>query len=167
MKVLASVIFTLLISVTCFADAGLYLYPKVERGDGAITIADIAKIEADPETSAQIGGIAIEDKYFSDGYLDRKEIMDLLKGRVAGRISIYGGGVRITATEPAVPEESRIAVVKGNTVRFQVVNSGIRVELTGTAMRDGAVGDVIPVKLKGSAVARGTVVNERVVELAL
>ena len=55
----------------------------------------------------------------------------------------------------------------GSPVRFQVVCSGIRVEQMGTAMKDGAAGDVIPVRLKGSAVGRGVILDERTVELKL
>ena len=169
MKIFYSTIFILFIfTLTCFAELNLYLYPRAESKNGVIVMSDIAKIETDQETAGQIGSIAIDDTFFSDGYLDRKEIMDILKGIVSGRINIYGSGVRVVKADGnAVLHDSRIVVQKGKMVRFQVIHSGIRVELMGTAMHDGAVGDEIPVKLKGSTVSCGRILNERVVELAL
>jgi len=157
-----------LFAPACFAELNLYLYPRVESKKGAITMSDIANIEADKQSAGRIERIGIDESFFSDGYLDRKEIMDILKESIAGPINIYGSGVRVVKVEgDAVVRDSRIVVQKGATVRFQVVNSGILVELKGTAMSDGAVGDEIPVKLKGSTVSRGRIVNERMVRLAL
>ncbi len=153
-----------------FAEVNLYLYPRVEYSSGSIAMSDIANVETDTQSAGRIEGIRIDESFFADGYLDRKEIMEILKDSFEGTINIYGSGVRVVKAEgnAAVGEgDSRIVVKKGALVRFQVVNSGIRVELTGTAMRDGAVGDEIPVKLRGSAVSRGRIVNERVVRLAL
>jgi hypothetical protein len=169
MNIFCSTIFFLFIfTLTCFAELNLYLYPRAESKNGVIAMSDIAKIETDLETAAQIGSIGIDDSFFSDGYLDRKEIMDILKDTIAGRINIYGSGVRVVKVDSdAAPHDSRIVVQKGKMVRFQVINAGIRVELMGTAIHDGAVGDEIPVKLKGSTVSRGRILNERMVELAL
>jgi hypothetical protein len=169
MKIFLIVISSIfLFTPACFAELNLYLYPRVEYKKGAITVSDIANIETDIQSAGLIESIGIDESFFSDGYLDRKEIMDILKDSFAGPINIYGSGVRVVkAEEDAAVRDSRIVVQKGSIVRFQVVNSGIRVELKGTAMGDGAVGDEIPVKLKGSTVSRGRIVNERVVRLAL
>jgi hypothetical protein len=165
MKIFGSVISLIfLCAPACFAEMNLYLYPRAECNKGAIVMSDIGKIETDIQSAERIKRIGIDSSFFTDGYLDRKEIMDILKDSVAGPIHIYGSGVRVV--EAAV-SDSRVVVQKGAMVRFQVVNAGIRVELTGTAMGDGTVGDEIPVKLKGSTVTRGRIVNERVVELAL
>lgn len=157
-----------LLATACFAEVNLYLYPRAEWRKGSISMSDIANIEADAQSAVGIGSIGIQESFFSDGYLDMKEIMDILKNSVDGPINIYGSGVRVVrAEEHAAAPDSSIVVQKGAMVRFQVVNSVVTVECTGTAMSDGAVGDEIPVKLKGSIVSRGRVVNERVVRLAL
>lgn len=168
MRIFFPALVLLMVATASFAEVNLYLYPRVDRGKKALTLSAIGTIEGDAETVARINSICIDDGLLSDGYLDQKEIMDLIRARVEGRINIYGSGVRVSINETgAVPGETRIVVHKGKTIRFQVVNSLIRVEQTGTAMQDGAVGDEIPVKLKGSAVSRGRILNERVVELAL
>jgi hypothetical protein len=169
MKAFLGVIVTIFFCTpACFAELNLYLYPRVEYKAGSVSMSDIANIETDTGPAGRIEGIRIDESFFSDGYLDRKEITDILKGCFDGPFNIYGSGVRVVkAMGDAAVRDSRAVVRKGAVVRFQVVNSVIRVELTGTAMGDGAVGDEIPVKLKGSAVSRGRIINERVVRLAL
>jgi hypothetical protein len=168
MKTLCAAIFMILTAAACFADVSLYLFPSATRENGGAVMADMATIEADPETAERIGKTEIADTYLADGYLDRKEIMEILRGSGAGRISIYGNGVRVRMPETAgAPGERRIVVRKGSSVRFQVVNACVRVEMTGTALADGAVGEVIQVKLRGPAVSRGRVLNEKTVELVL
>jgi hypothetical protein len=169
MKAIFSAMFVLILFTAAqAAEAKLYLYPRVEGGQNGISISDIAKVDADADTAARIGGIGIAGELYADGYLDRKEIIGIIKERVDGRINVYGSGVRIVKRDlPAASDEPRIIVKKGSPVRFQVVNACIRVEQTGTAMQDGAAGDVIQVKLKGAAVSRGVILNERTVELIL
>jgi hypothetical protein len=167
-----TLLFTLLLTAACavsaYADASLYLYPRAHLKAGGLSFSDVAIIEADQETSARIGGAPVDGGLIADGYLDESEIRQALAGLVAGRLSIYGTGVRVAdGAKPAALGNAAVAVKKGAQVRFHVKNSRIRVEMTGTALQDGAVGDVIPVKLKGSAVSRGTVLNERNIELEL
>lgn len=167
MKVFLSIILLVAAATASWADLSIYLFPRVERGRGSLVLSDLGTIEGNAAASG-IGSIVIEDGIFADGYVDRKEIVDLVRPHVEGRINVYGSGVLVHAGEaaPAV-EERRIVVRKGSAVRFQVVNSVVRVGQMGTALQDGAVGDEIPVKLKGSAVSRGRIVSERVVELVL
>lgn len=162
------IIFFMALSVPCFADADIFLYPRVTRSSGEIVLSDIAKIEADAGTAIRIGGIVVDGNSVDDGYLDRKEVMDILGESGVDRVNVYGSGVRVFRTAISEPEAvSPVVVKRGKPVLFQVVSSRMRVELMGTAMLDGAVGDIIPVKLKGTAVSRGRILNDRVVELAL
>lgn len=151
------------------AEVGLYLYPKAERGNAPLTISDIAQVETDGETASRVGAVGIDDALYADGYLDSKEISDCIREHAGGRITVYGSGVRIvrTAGVTLAAEAPRRIVRAGSPVRFQVVNARITVERAGTAMQDGAAGDMIPVKLKGATVVRGVILNERTVELKL
>jgi hypothetical protein len=152
---------------TCLADATLYLYPRVDAAP-EIPLSQIASIEGDAETVARIKDVRVDEHFFSDGYLDRKELTELLAGKKAGKIRIIGSGVRIVReANDAAGRQREITVKKGDTVRFQVVNSSIRIEIFGIAMQNGVPGDVIPVKLKGSKVVHGKVLNERTVGLEL
>lgn len=168
MRVLWCTLLLLLAATASYAEASLYLYPKVERGERQLVLSDLGALDGDAATLSRIGAVAVDDALVADGVIDRKEILDLVKSALNERITIYGNGVRVrTGEAAAVREEPRVVVHKGARVRFQVVNANVRAEQSGTAMEEGAVGDVIPVKLKGSAVSRGRIVNERVVELAL
>jgi len=150
-----------------WADVSLYLYPRINYTSN-VMFSHIAIIEGDTAAVEKIKTLSIDENFFSNGYLDKKDIMNILKDTIAGKINIYGSGVRITKLDSnADSQSSQKFIKKGDTVRFQVVSSRIRIELPGTAMKDGAPGDVIPVKLKGSKVASGTILNERVVELRL
>ncbi|MBN1497525.1 MAG: flagella basal body P-ring formation protein FlgA [Spirochaetes bacterium] len=166
---LCAIFVTLLCGAAVAADVGLYLYPRAERGDRALAIADIANIEADAVTKAGVGSIVIDDALYADGYLDRSEIIGIIEEHAGGSIAVYGSGVRVVraAADPETAGGRRHVVKSGSPVRFQVVCSGVRVEQMGTAMQDGAAGDVIPVRLKGSAVGRGVILDERTVELKL
>jgi hypothetical protein len=168
MKILAALSFLLLFfSRSGFADINLFLYPRVNYAD-RLTLLNIASIECDLETMAKIMDMAIDETFISDGYLDRKEIIYILKDKVAGTVNIYGNGVRILKADQAVvPQSLQSHVKRGDRVRFNVVNSHIRVEVSGIAMKDGVPGDVIPVKLRGQKIADGILLNERIVELKL
>jgi hypothetical protein len=155
-------------ATAAYADASLYLYPRAELKAGGIAFSDVAIIQSDPATAEKIRGAVVGDALIADGYLDESEIRQALAGLVEGRLSIYGTGVRVAgAPKGAAAEAAPAAVKKGAPVRFHVIHSGISVEMAGTALRDGSVGDVIPVKLKGNAVSNGTIINEHVVELQL
>ncbi len=155
-------------AVSAYADASLYLYPRAELKAGGLSFSDVAIIESDIETSVRIRGAVIDGGLIADGYLDESEIRGALAGIVAGRLSIYGTGVRVAdGAKVKVQEKADAVVKKGAQVRFHVKHSSVRVEMTGTALQNGAVGEVIPVRLKGSTVSRGTVVNERTIELEL
>lgn len=170
MKGCCVVIFLTALYAPCFAGGDIFLYPRVEGSKGGMVFADIAKIEADAGTAIRIGGIIVDGARTGDGYIDRKEVMDILKESGVEDVSVYGSGVRVLCAEPedrkSVSPES-VVVKRGKPVRFQVVSPRMRVEVAGTAMQDGAVGDLIQVKLKGTAVSRGRILNDRVVELAL
>ena len=169
MKTLYSaVIVVVFFTGAAFADVSIYLYPRVGQKPGGLVLSDIAEIDADTDTVAAISEIGIDARLALDGYLDRREIIHVLADRVRGRVNVYGSGVRVA--DPggeSATGSSRIMVKKGETVRFQVVNACVKVEIIGTAMKDGAAGDVIPVKLRGSTVTSGKILNEKIVELEL
>jgi len=150
-----------------WADVSLYLYPRINYATN-VMLSNIAIIEGDTETVERIKNLSIDENFYSNGYLYKRDIVKMLKDTIAGKINIYGSGVRIIKLDSSAETlSSQKFIKKGDTVRFQVVSSRIRIELLGTAMKDGAPGDVIPVKLKGSKVASGKILNERVVELRL
>lgn len=161
----AAIVFMTAVAAQARAEASLFLFPTVAMKEQGIAISDVAMIEADKTTAERIRGIIIPANMCADGFLDRKEIASLCLTNGIRDVRIYGTGVRVgiaSETEPA-----RSAVKKGKHVRFRVLNGRIAVELTGTSLEDGAVGDWIQVKVRGSNVSRGRVVDEHTVEHAL
>ena len=168
MKLTAALIMVLAAAGACFADVNIYLYSRADAKPGGLVLSDVALIDGDADAAELVRGIPVDDSLRSDGYLDRKEIIELVKSKVAGRITVYGGGVRVARTEGGGPSSTAaVAVKKGSAVRFQVVNSSVRVEVAGTALKDGNPGDAIPVKLAGRKTVTGTIINEKTVELEL
>jgi hypothetical protein len=149
------------------ADVSLYLYPRINYS-AKVLFSQIGMIEGDPDSVERIKGLQIDENFITGGYLDKRDIMKILKENIEDKINIYGSGVRIIKQDMihAAPA-ARITVKKGDIVRFQVVNSLIRIEMQGTAMKDGALGEVIPVRLKGTATSSGKILSERIVELVL
>jgi len=165
MRWFAAIVFVTAVAAQARAEASLFLFPTVTMKEQGITISNIAIIDADETTAERIRGIIVPADMCADGYLDRKEIVALCLANEAGDVRIYGTGVRVAAASEA--QRVRAAVKKGKQVRFRVLNGRVAVELTGTSLEDGAVGDWIQVKVRGSNVSRGRVVDERTVEHAL
>jgi hypothetical protein len=167
MRILFALILVLASAGTCFAEINIYLYSRVSANRDLV-LSDAALVEGDEETAGIVRSIPVDDSLLSDGYLDRKEIMELVKSRAGGRINVYGTGVRVIRQEGEGPSTSTAVLVKkGAPVRFQVVNSNVRIEMAGIALRDGNQGDLIPVKLAGRKSAAGKIVDEKTVELNL
>ena len=165
MKWFAAIVFVTAVAAHARAEASLFLFPTVRMKEQGIAISDVAIIEADGATAERIRGIIVPADLYADGYLDQKEIASLCLANETGDVRIYGTGVRVAVASEA--QRARTAVKKGKQVRFRVLNGPIAVEHTGTSLEDGAVGDWIQVKLRGSHVSRGRVVDERTVEYAL
>ncbi len=168
MKRLAAILILLVgMAGAARADISLYLYPRVNCQE-KLFVSHICMIEGDPETVERVKGLQIDDALISNGYLDKQDIIKLLKENISERINIYGSGVRIIKQDGnAAASVKKTTIRKGDIVRFQVANSLIRVEIQGIAMKDGALGEVIPVRLRGSKTASGKILSERIVELEL
>lgn len=167
MRILFALILVLAAVGTCFAEINIYLYSRVSA-NRELVISDAALVEGDEETAGIVRSIPVDESLLSDGYLDRTEIIELVKSRAGGRINVYGTGARVVRSEGEAPSTTTAALVKkGAPVRFQVVNSNIRVEIAGIALKDGNQGDLIPVKLAGRKSAAGRIVSEKIVELNL
>lgn len=168
-RLFLAILFMLTAAGTAFpSEVELYLIPRAERGEADLLISDIAMIKGSGESAARIGSLAIEPQLHADGYLDRSDITEALRAGGAEKVRIHGAGVRVVSPGgEGVPARSAPVVRRGAAVTFRAVRGNVIVEIKGTAMGDGAEGEIIPVQVKGKTVSRGRVVDERTVELAL
>ncbi len=146
-------------SVLGAMEASIYLVPRVALGGGPLELRDIARIEVRDGDREALGAITIDGALYADGYVDRREISDLVKARFQGTVMIFGGGVAVAGARQ-VPEESRdsaMAIRKGEKVRYSVHRGGVRIEINGVAMEDGVEGDEVRVKLHTNKIVPGKV----------
>ncbi len=168
-RLFLAILFTLTAAGSAFpSEVELYLVPRVERGEADLLISDIAMIKGSGESAARIGSLAIDPRFHADGYLDRSDITEALRAGGEEMVRIHGAGVRVASIEGGGAHSRGATVVRrGAVVTFRAVRGNVIVETRGTAMGDGAEGEIIPVQVKGKTVSRGRVVDERTVELAL
>ncbi len=168
-RVFAALILTLPAASSAYAEARVYLIPRVEHAAGGLSLSRIARVETFG-VDKHIGDIFIGEELYEDGRIDRDELTGLIRKHYTGPVSIYGNGVAVNApgdSPMATNTGVNSAVKKGKTVRFVVRRNGISVEAIGQAMGDGRAGDIIPVRLDGGRTVNGTVINSRLVVVRL
>ena len=167
-KILITLIFIFFLSVQAFSDVSIYLFPKVKFSE-EIKLSDIGKIEYKFE-SIDPGELIIDPSMFSDGLIDRKELRSLLMNHFSS-IYIFGTGTRILFEDSNKSQEQIIigdgSISSGADIKIILKNKNIRVLTDGTAMGNGKIGEIIPVKLKNSKVVKGIIIKNKTVEIAL
>jgi hypothetical protein len=162
----------ILLSSALYAELNIYLMPRFDLDESAekksIKLTDISQVDGTPEDIASFKKIIIPAKIYADGYIDRSEVLDFVKSRYTGDVSVYGTSVKINRINPEGEKENELYEVKsGSIVSFIVINNGITVRSQGTAVESGKTGDIIQVKFKKSRTAKGKVVTDKIVELEL
>ncbi|MDY6967287.1 MAG: flagella basal body P-ring formation protein FlgA [Spirochaetota bacterium] len=151
----------------------MFLYPKIHLKKKAATLEDIAVIDCGKESINRFKHIKIPHVLYSDGYLDRKEIRLLIRQSISKPVFIYGNAIKINVNKEVEGEkkdntDDPMNIVKsGERVKIVVINNGIFVELIGTALKQGSIGDEIRVRIKGSKVIHGIVKRGKLVEVTL
>ena len=154
------IILTLIFSsIPASAEIKLILSSRYEiKNTGArVLLGDIAKIEGSTDACQKLNDLIIEPDIYIDGYIDRNEIIELVKSNIDDIFIIYGNAVRIVKNNDAISADIRIIndikdadylVKKGDAANLILVRRGISIELYGKAMNDGKLGDIISVELK-------------------
>ncbi len=156
------------------AEVNVYLVSCVET-EGSLTLGDIARIDSDRETAAKLRALPVKQELYQDGYVDRKELEQLLGSSTTETVFIYGSAVRITQIEKKNPGEETadmaaadaVQIRKGDSVGITFRNRGILVHLSGSAMQDGKIGDEITVRIKGNRTLKGKITDKKMIELAM
>lgn len=125
-------------SQSLFADIRLYLYPRIEKGDEVLSVQDIGGIDCDT-ASDQIKAIEIDSTLYSDGYLDKKEIMSLIKSKTDEPVIIYGNAVRIFPKGGYLAAQNdtdvkKITVSTGQRISLRIIKKGVTLEVPGTVI---------------------------------
>ncbi len=177
-------LFFVLSQANSLADIRMYLFPRVEinlNNEDDLAIADIARIDGDNTDLTKICNIKVKSELYSDGYIDRKELSNLLSSNVNDLFFIYGNAIRVIDKDKFIEEraefaynfiEEEILVRRGERVSLVVIKRGISVELTGRVMKDGKKGEEITVRMKPltgrrSRLVKGIVRSRGLVEVVL
>lgn len=144
--------FIVFIEHTAYCDIRLFLFPKITTDNNDIFLKDVALVEGNNTDIEKIKNTKIKKEIYSDGYIDRKEILSVLKNNTDDNIFIIGNAVRVfnNATNIIYVENqpSEPVIKKGDNVNVIVKKNGISVILRGTAVSDGKIDDEVSVKLE-------------------
>ncbi len=163
----------LLVSVvsSVYADTRIYLIPRVVSPGEELQLGRFARIETSVRGNRETGDILIDKSLYEDGHIGRGELSELLEKHIDGPFTVYGNGVAIVTDREFRRGMSgsgeQVVVKKGKTVRLVVRRNGVAVEVIGEAMRDGRVGEIIPVKIDRSRTVNGTVSSRKLVIVML
>ncbi|HOO72745.1 MAG TPA: flagella basal body P-ring formation protein FlgA [Spirochaetota bacterium] len=143
----------------------IYLHPQV-TGSERLCLRDLADVEGDKEIAETLARTEIGRDLFSDGYIDRGELLRLLSGVEGAAVCIYGSAVRVTG--PAAPENTGADLVRtGKPVTIIVTKNSLRVRFSGTALQSGSLGDPVRVRSGNNTVLEARVVSRDTVEKSL
>ena len=171
--------FIILITIMLFCGAAesaelkLFLLPKITAGEKALTLGDIALVESDSLDAEGIKNLEIDSMMLSDGYVDKKEILTLIKNYTVKRAVIYGSAVHVINYtqdgENWSPEKNDFILNKGDRVQVIVNNGGVSLILKGTAVNEAKFNDIVDVKVEGSRsfskILKGRVAARDIVEV--
>jgi len=150
------------------AEVNLYLLSRVEIKPG-LTLGDVARVEADEACAGKLRPLALPEKIFDDGYIDRSELAALVARSTDETVLIYGNSVRLYASpakiEEPVSETPAFAVRSGEEVSIVLHNRSITLEMPGSVLQDGRMGDLVTVRVKSNKTLKGRVVDDKLVEL--
>jgi len=170
-KFLIITLLLLLSGISVYADIRLYLLPEVEPAKGRLTIKDIARIDCDPAIKKFLEDINISPLIQKDGYIDRREIGKLVRNYTMDLVLIYGNAVKVGRVHDSNYQEPKddenFSIRSGDTLSVIINKNGISIEMPGTALEEGKMGDEILVKIKNSKRIKGIIKGEGIVEVIL
>jgi flagella basal body P-ring formation protein FlgA len=150
------------------AEVNLYLLSRVELKPG-LALGDVARVETDGALAGKLRGITIPEKLFDDGYVDRGELAALVARSTDETVLIYGNSVRLFARPAKIEEPASevpaYSVRSGEEVSMVLHHRSITLEMPGSVLQDGRVGDLVRVRVKNNKILRGRVVDDKLVEL--
>ncbi len=182
-------IITFLIIVTfqysAQAEIKAFLFQRVEidNNQNNLAVSDIAKIEGGSPEIQKINNSIVEDIVYEDGFIDKREIFELIKGITNDVVFIYGNAVSIIKNNSGAiddidyaaennSDESNFIVKRGDRINVIVKKNKINIELTGKALSDGRYGDEIKVRVntfkgKQTRLIKAKILNKEAIEVEI
>lgn len=157
------IFFLVFTSVSLYADVKIYLHSTHDAGSEEITLGEIASIEGPESLISDLKGINISKKIYLDGYIDRKEIVDIVSPLTSEQLYIYGSAVRVVHQTIDDEQFDNVTIKAGSQIKVVAVKKSIKVESYGTALDTGNEGNIINVKMKGQKIVKGRVVSKETV----
>ncbi len=167
------------------AEIKAFLFQRVEidNNQNNLAVADIAKIVGNSAGIQKINDYIVDESVYEDGFIDKREILKLIKGITNDVVFIYGNAVSIIKNHNDVInkmdtaavcdlDESNFIVKRGDRINVIVKKNNINIELTGKALSDGRYGDEIKVRVntfngKQTRLIRAKVLNKEAIEVEI
>jgi len=157
-----------ILSGIVFADIKIFLFHRIESTEDNIALRNVAHVFGNSVSLDEIRGITISEELYSDGYIDRRELGELLRKKTNDSVYIIGNAVRIVRTDLDLELRAEdtcaggVLVRKGEVVNLIVRKKGISIRLIGKAMEDRREGEEINVKMRSSRGRGSKIVKGRV-----
>jgi len=161
---------SLCLPVDAAAGVRIYLHSTASFNGEEALLGKLAAVEGGPADVMKVRETVIPPAMVKDGYFDRSELEELLRGTVSGPLTIYGSAVRVRVSgleESAAGAEKKALVKSGEAVAVRVKKNGVLLECAGSLLGDGNAGDTVEVRIRGSKSLRGRLTGNKTVELEL
>lgn len=142
-------------SVSIFCATKVFLHSKYVMRNEKLFLSDIASFGG---TSVLEMEIPVE--LYKDGFVDRKEILNLLMNHQQGEYMVYGSAVRVL---PVTIENSRdqYYIRKGDTVDILLKRKNIKIKVIGKSLVNAYVGQTIKVEIDNRKLYSGSASSYR------
>jgi hypothetical protein len=155
-------IFLYLVPHSVYAMIKVFLLPRVVHEGKALQVQDVANVTGDLILLDKIKNTVIEPEIYKDGFIERKELFELLKKSTAVSPLIFGSAVRVvpagdSALTPTTDQASReqTFIKKGDTVDVIIRRKNISIEMIGVSMVDATEGETVTVELQNRKQVKG------------
>lgn len=144
-RIILSVSAVFLLTQAAFAEMQIYLFSTAQMTGEELRVKDIAFVDGTEEESGPVKEIALSDVMLRDTYIDRRELSLLLRKHDIKDFSIYGTAVKIVPAAEQLAAQSP-AIRSGDKVKVIVIRKNIKLELSGSALKDAEIGAKVVVR---------------------
>ncbi|MBN1500947.1 MAG: flagella basal body P-ring formation protein FlgA [Spirochaetes bacterium] len=162
MKKLLMVILFLAVSDLCSADFKIFLYSQHKIKSDKLYLKDVASFSRKDIMETEIP-LAV----YEDGFVDKREIMDLVKSVTDETFFIYGSAVRILPDSQVNDVRNQFYVRRGDTVDILIKRKSISIEMIGKVLINARIGQKVNVEVDNKKILNGILKEGKLVEVIL
>ncbi len=166
MKRLTLTIILLFTASAALADVALYLYPSVIAEGSQVRLSSIASIDAGQKDGELAASIIIPAFMYSDGFIDKRELLAFASSYFNGPVSVFGSAVKINFLQKKNEPAPWQGIARGKMVKVVCTSGAIKIELRGKALKSGMPGETISVRVN-RRIIRAVVIDGEKVEKQL